>query len=291
MQSTAIQKAHPTFITFFSDLFAEKSSSENRSVQKSNFTLQNSVKALHSSASLRNLQQSITTQTDFLSAICHELKTPLNAIIAFSEILKDEVSNPKSVAECREYTNEIIQAASELNEIVHDLLDVGAINSGNFSVDVSKECNVADVVKRAIRLNYDYALRRNISLKSEVSEDVKKMGIKLDGKRLKQILTNLISNAVKYSSKGSEIKVFCRQNLETLEITVADQGFGMTQLQIQTAFNKYQTFDNPNRGSVDSFGLGLSIVKQLMELMNGTIEVRSEVNKGTEVILRFPHLM
>jgi len=297
MHSLTTQKAPLAFLTFFSDLFAEKSSSSFQA--ENNFSLQTSVKTLSPSALYEvpsaTLNAGVTKNlhsSDLLSAICHELKTPLNAIIAFSEILKDEVGNPKSVAECQEYTKEIIQAAFELNEIVHDLLDVGAVNSGNFSVDMSKKCDVSDVVKRAVRLNYDYALRRNISLKSEVSEDVKKMEIKLDAKRMKQILTNLISNAVKYSDKGSEVKVSCRKNnLGTLEIAVSDQGFGMTQSQIQLSFQKYQTFNNPNRGVVDSFGLGLSIVKQLTELMNGTIEIKSEINHGTEVVLRFPYLM
>ena len=75
------------------------------------------------------------------------------------------------------------------------------------------------------------------------------------------------------------------------EIIVADQGFGMTPSQVETAFEKYQTIENPNSGKVDSFGLGLPIVKQLVELQNGTIEVRSELNKGTEVKLKFPYFL
>ena len=76
-----------------------------------------------------------------------------------------------------------------------------------------------------------------------------------------------------------------------LQIIVADQGFGMTPSQVETAFEKYQTIENPNSGKVDSFGLGLPIVKQLVELQNGTIEVRSELNKGTEVKLKFPYFL
>ncbi len=119
--------------------------------------------------------------------------------------------------------------------------------------------------------------------------------IKLDAKRIKEVLTNLISNAVKYSPKQSEVKITAKNsfenNQEFLEICVVDQGFGMTNSQIQTAFQKYQTIQNPNLGSVDSFGLGLPITKQLVELQNGKLEVRSELNKGTEIKLKFPYLM
>ena len=113
--------------------------------------------------------------------------------------------------------------------------------------------------------------------------------IHLDAKRTKQILANLISNAIKYSPEKTEIKICCKENQKLLEITVSEQGFGMTFSQIQTAFQKYQTIENPNSGKVDSFGLGLPITKQLVELQHGTIEVRSKVNAGTEIILRFPY--
>ena len=119
---------------------------------------------------------------------------------------------------------------------------------------------------------------------------------------MKQIVTNLISNAIKYSSENTEIKISARcaevalgdlygaQN-KFLEISITDHGFGMTPDQIQTAFQKYQTIQNSNSGIVDSFGLGLPITKQLVELQNGTIDMISEVGKGTEVKLKFPYPM
>jgi signal transduction histidine kinase len=185
------------------------------------------------------------------------------------------------------YIKEIKQTVFEMNELVHDLLDVGVINSGNFAVDMSKKINVCDLMTRAVKLNYDYALRRNISLKTEITKDINP--INLDSKRLKQILTNLISNSIKYSPKNTEVKISAEIIKEKfLEIKIIDQGFGMTESEIEIAFQKYQTINNPNSGTVDSFGLGLPIVKQLTESMNGKIEMKSEVNVGTEVMLKFP---
>lgn len=254
--------------------------------------------------------------SDLLPAVTHELKTPISAIISFAENLRENFRDPKSVLECEDSISEIISVANEMNELVHDLLDVGQISSGNFSVDLSQNISISEVIKRSVRMNKDYAMRRNISLKTEISAEAMK-SIKLDAKRMKQILTNLISNAVKYSKAQTEIKIICKifsphptllaendhsghfldaqsphgeRELEKnfLEISVIDQGFGMTAEQLKTAFEKYKTFANENSETVDSFGLGLPIVKQLVELQNGSIEAISEVGKGTEMRIRFP---
>jgi len=235
----------------------------------------------------------IVSQREFMGAIIHELKTPLNAIVGFSQILRDEVRKPNFIEECDDCTQEIIKAANEMDNLIHDLLDVGSQISGNFSVDLSKFIDVRNIVERSMKLNYGYATRSNITIQSDIAENVSE--IKLDEKRMKQILTNLISNAAKYSPPRTKIKIVARKFSENkkdfLQIIIVDQGFGMTKEQIKTAFQKYKTIQNPNSEKVDSFGMGLPIVKQLVELQSGTIEMSSEVGKGTEIKLKFPYLM
>ncbi len=238
----------------------------------------------------QNIKKS--SQRDFINSIIHELKNPLNAIVGFSGLIKDEIKNPKSAEECLDYANEIEKAALDLNELIRDLLDAGSGAEGSFSVDTSKEINVADLIKRSVRLNYDFGIRRKIAIKSLVSSEVSP--INLDAKRIKQILSNLISNAIKYSPENTEVAVLAKNIMKDgqklLQIIVIDQGFGMDETQVKTAFEKYQTIENPNTGIVDSFGLGLPITKQLVELQNGKISVKSEVGKGSEFILEFPYL-
>lgn len=230
--------------------------------------------------------------SDFINSIIHEIRNPLNAIICFSEFLKQEVKNPKLAEECADYAMEINQAANDLSEIVEDLLDFGSIASGNFSVDLNNEISVQELIRRVIKLNYDLSLRRKIRLKMQIADDVDV--IKLDMKRMKQVLANLVSNAIKYSNEDTEITVSAKNIVKDgqriLQISVADQGFGMDEEQVKTAFEKYQTVENPNSGIVDSFGLGLPITKHLVELQNGKISVRSEVEKGSEFILEFPYV-
>lgn len=234
-----------------------------------------------------------SNSSEFLNAIIHELKNPLSAIIGFSEFLRQEVKNPKSSEECADYAQEINKVAIDLNELVHDLLDVNSATAGNFSVDLSKEIDIRNLIKRSVKLNYDYSLARGITIITDISDDV--FTIKLDAKRMKQILTNLISNSVKYSPKQTEIKISVRNisenNQKYLQVSVADQGFGMTKEQTHLAFQKYQTIQNPNTGMVDSFGLGLPITKQLVELQKGSLGVESEPNKGTKITLKFPYMM
>ncbi len=222
---------------------------------------------------------------EFLSAICHELKTPLSAIIAFSDILKDEISTSKSVEECLDYVKEIKNAASDLFDMVHDLLDVQKVESGNFSLNLDNNINLHEVLRRSIKLNSDYALKKNITLKLEIAENL--TPIKLDEKRMRQIFINLISNALKYSPDYSEIKITALEFDDFLEISVADQGFGMNKFEIETAFLKYKTIANQSSRKVDSFGFGLPIVKHLVEMQGGKIEIESEPKKGTKVVIRF----
>ncbi len=231
---------------------------------------------------------------EYISAITHELKTPLNAIIGFSDVLQEElakvVDNNASIVDIKtllDYVKEINHTAQEMNELVHDLLDVKAVASGNFSVNLTKKVDIIDLIKRSLRLNHDYALLRHVNFKMIIDSDIPP--IKLDAKRTKQILTNLISNAVKYSLVNSEVKVAVGVCEKFLEIKICDQGFGMSPDQVKTAFKKYGTIENPNSGKVDSFGFGLPIVKQLVELQKGTIEVTSKINKGTTIVIKFPY--
>ena len=289
-------KEEPSILAVISDfLFHAKETSQGLEVKRADndriIAKQDSSKN-EIISELKNSQN--FSNREFLSAICHEIKNPLNAIVNFSSILQMEIRNPESKEECLDYVKEIKQAALDLNELIHDLLDVGQACSGNFSVDVSKDVDVKNVIKRSVKLNCDYAIARGISLKVEVANDVCLM--RLDERRMKQILVNLISNAVKYSPENSAVtisakNITAKNSQKYLEIIVSDQGFGMTKEEVELAFQKYQTIQNPNSGKVDSFGLGLPITKQLVELQSGVIEAVSEVGKGTQMILKFPYLM
>ncbi len=288
-------------LNFFYDFFSEKLEkvSNKKSVQPQTFkTICTQIES--PSTQLHPTSTTTFSSCEFLSAITHELKTPLSAIISMSEILAENLAalssknfsaanlekNSELLTESKSCVTDIASVTSDMFSLVHDILDVSKISSGKFSVNLNSEIDLRDVVKRAVKLNYDYSLKRNVAIKVEISDEVKL--VKLDEKRMKQIFTNLISNAVKYSPVGSEVKISAQIKNNFLEICISDQGFGMTQSQIQTAFQKFQTIENPNSGSVDSFGLGLPITKQLVELQGGEIFVESKVGEGTRMKIIFP---
>ncbi len=239
-------------------------------------------------------------KSDLIPSIIHDLKTPLNSVVCFADLIKEEVEvGNLSKEQLLDYIAEIRSSASYMNDLVHDLLDVSC--SKGFSVDLNKDVVVDDFIKRSVKVNYSYGLRRKIEIETDIASDVGV--VRLDAKRMKQIISNLLSNSIKYSPENTKIKIVCRNlaphpmmfdrrpNPEFLEITIIDQGFGMNAEQVKMAFEKYQTIENPNSGNVDSFGLGLSIVKQLVEAQKGTIIIESEPNKGTIVKMKFPYLM
>lgn len=228
---------------------------------------------------------------DFLKSIIHELKNSLHAISGISEILKDEEVYKISPYERKEYLKNLDESVIDLKEMVFDLLDFASNDNQDFSfnTNLSEKIDIKELILRAVKLNKNYALKSSIKIESEIAEDVSL--INLDAKRTKQILTNLISNSVKYSPRKTTIKIsaknFIKNQQKYLQIIVSDQGFGMTQSQIKLAFEKYKTIKNINSNKVDSFGLGLPIVKKLVELQNGKILVNSTPNKGTDFILEF----
>ena len=130
-----------------------------------------------------SLERKKIVPNEFLSAIVHELKNPISAILSLAYLLKEELKTIKANnSECNEYIEDINLVATEMDELVHDILDVeSAAFSGNFSVDLSKEIDLKNIIKRSIKLNYDYSLKRSIEIKTEISDNIKP--IKLDANR------------------------------------------------------------------------------------------------------------
>jgi len=236
------------------------------------------------SSSICNQDLHSNSSQIFLSSIIHELKNPLNIIMGISHVLQKEIANPDSLNNCIECAKDLREVTQDLNELIHDILEVNYCNDG-FNVCLNWEIDIKEIIRKMIKVNKDYAIYKRIIINSYVDENLPL--VFLDQKRMKQIIANLISNAIKYSPKNSEIDVLANIVNNHLVIKIKDQGFGMNKEDIKNAFERFKTINNPNSGKVDSFGLGLPIVKELVEKQNGSIYVNSEVGKGTEFILSF----
>ena len=218
-------------------------------------------------------------KSDFLSSMSHEIRTPLNAIIGFSEAIK----NDNTVEECHNDASDIIMASQNLLEIINGILDISKIEAEkmeivNVNYNLKKTCeNLAKLVKPRIG-------EKPIELKVNIAEDIPDI-LYGDMAKVKEVITNILTNAVKYTEKGTiEFKVSCinQKDISTIFISVTDTGRGIKEENIKKLFTKFQRLDEDRNTTIEGTGLGLAITKSLVEMMGGKIIVQSEYGKGSK---------
>jgi cell cycle sensor histidine kinase DivJ len=224
-------------------------------------------------------------KTRFLATMTHELRTPLNAIIGFAEILLNERRMPLDAQKRGDYARLIHESGHHLLGVVNGILDVSRIESGNFDV-LAEPFALKPVVEGCCEMMALKAQAAGLSLSAEIDADLPE--IVADRRALKQILINLISNAVKFTKPGGTVTV--RATIEGADVclAVADTGIGIDAADLPRLgapfFQCGSAYDRPFEGS----GLGLSVVKGLVELHGGRLEIASRLGEGTLVTVRLP---
>ncbi|GEM_PF-4672231 len=220
-------------------------------------------------------------KTDFLATMSHELRTPLNGVLGFSDLLRE---TPLS-DEQREYVETISTSGEALLRIISDILDFSKLEAGNLALE-TLDFDLAATVEEVTSLLTVQAQPKGIALASVIAPGVP-TALRGDPVRLRQILTNLVGNAVKFTQRG-EIIVRVRLVEETtgaalIECSVADTGIGMTPEEIGHLFQSFSQADTSLTRAYEGIGLGLVMSKRLIEMMGGTITVESERGRGTTV--------
>jgi PAS domain S-box-containing protein len=224
-------------------------------------------------------------KSDFLSRMSHELRTPLNAMLGFAQLLELDQRSPLSEAQ-RPWVAQIQQAGWHLLEMINDVLDLSRIESGTLRLQV-EPITVREQVDASLALVERDLRRRHLSLSTQIDPDAAR--VVGDGTRIKQILTNLLTNAVKYNRDGGRIELTARGGLEPdqVEITVTDTGLGMTSDQLAHLFQPFNRLGR-ERSSTEGTGIGLVISRRLAELMAGSLTVRSQPGFGSSFVLTLP---
>ncbi len=224
-------------------------------------------------------------RTDFISTAAHELRTPLSVLIGYAELLTTpELSTNFSAEKQLEFLVEIKQKGLVLSQIIDDLLDISKMYSGN-KFDLSFEQLDPNVLlTKAFEQCQLQTTDHNFRM--ELSKSHGEM-IESDGHRLLQILENLLSNSIKYSKHGSMITLTSKVLTDRFTFTVSDEGIGMNDAQIAKIFDKFYRVDASNT-AVGGLGLGMSIVKQIVDVMNGIITIDSSLGKGTSISVSLP---
>jgi len=227
------------------------------------------------------------TKNDFISTTAHELKTPLTAILGFSELLLDPLSSQSLSEEQKgEFLHQIYERGEDLHQLIKDLLDISRIDSGLGSPMNLQEADLTVLLKKAF--NYYKIHEPDYSFELILPQEPCDSILNIDSKRICQILDNLISNAVKYSPKESNIVLKGEQTPDGGKISVKDHGIGMSQDQSSKIFDKFYRA-NPSNSKVEGLGLGMSIVKQIVEDHKGTIYIESTLGTGTTISINLPH--
>lgn len=231
-------------------------------------------------------QEAYRSKSAFLALMSHELRTPLNAIIGFSEILSRELFGPLGGARYTEYAGDIHDAGSHLLSLINDILDLSKADAGKMEL-MSEVVSLPAFFDDCLRFIAGRARNSNLSVSRSVPAVFP--ALEADRLRLKQILLNLLSNAVKFTLPGGRIAVTARQGSEGgIVISVSDTGIGMAPDAIPKALEPFRQIASPLSRKVEGTGLGLSLVKTMVELHGGRIAIQSAVNVGTTVELYFP---
>ena len=226
-------------------------------------------------------------KTNFLARMSHEIRTPINGIIGMNEVILRDSKDEKTL----KYAHMVNVSAHNLVELVNDILDISKLEANRISIEnqvyqlpsLLKEIKaVTEVRAQNKKLNYEIRISGNLPVQ-----------LNGDEKKLRQIMMNIISNAIKYTREGSvnvRLEGITRDGQYCLGITVKDTGIGIKPENIDKIFDAFERVDSVTNTGIEGTGLGLYIVKNLLKIMGGRIEVRSEYGKGTEFIIEIPQI-
>ena len=222
----------------------------------------------------------------FLANMSHELRTPLNAVIGFAEIIKDELLGAINEPRYRDYAADIHNSGKHLLQLINDILDMTKVEAGTYELreDV---CDVAKLVGDTVALVRNLALQNELTVRVDVPQDIPFLFA--DERGVRQVLVNVLSNAIKFTPKGGDVAVSARLEPDgMIALAVVDTGIGMAQDDIPQALTPFRQLEGSHGRKYEGTGLGLSLIKAMLDLHEGCLHVDSKLGAGTTVTAKFP---
>ena len=240
---------------------------------------------------LKKAEDANLAKTRFLNNMSHDIRTPMNVILGYAQLMKNEL-NGKEMPETLEHLEKLQQSGDLLLSIINNVLDMAQIESGRMELD-ENYCQIEDVWKSLFAVFDEKARKKNIAL--HYTMNVEHKHVLTDTTKIKEILVNILSNSIKYTPAGGSVMV----NVDELpcnepgymiaRIKVSDTGIGMSQEYLTKIFEAFTREQNTTKSKISGTGLGMSIVKKYVDLLGGTIDVKSELGKGSTFTVTLKH--
>jgi len=231
----------------------------------------------------RELETASRHKSEFLANMSHELRTPLNAIIGFSEVLNERLFGELNAKQA-EYVGDIADSGRHLLELINDILDLSKIEAGRMELDAA-EVDLPKAIAQTLSLVRERAERRGITLSSGVDDDV--CTVRADARKVKQVLLNLLSNALKFTPEGGRIDVRGAAYADRVEVSVTDTGIGIAPEDQEAVFEEFRQV-GASAARAEGTGLGLAISRKFIELHGGRMWLTSAPGKGSTFTFSLP---
>ena len=262
----------------------ERKSVENRlRTLREQYTAELTVKNEQLEARNQEVERANRLKTEFLASMSHELRTPLHTIIGFSELLSEQLEGPLTEKQQR-FVGHILQDARHLLELINEVLNISKIESGRLELK-PESFDFSQCVEEVMAGIRHQAATKNIQLENQ---NTFHDSLYADRVRIKEILYNLLNNAVKFTPEGGRVWIEAERQGEGLHISVCDTGIGIPEKEQRSIFEKFYQVGDTTGGVREGTGLGLAITKHLVELHGGAISVASQPGKGSSFRLVLP---
>ena len=276
-------------IIFYWNRTLKEEISQKEKIQKELEKERNNIQALNEELKkAKDVAENISKQkSEFLANMSHEIRTPMNSVIGFTEILDKEITNPVH----KEYLNSVKKGGNALLRIINDILDLSKIEAGKLEIR-NESLNPTNLFLEIESIFHSKIISKNIAFIVDIDKTIPKYII-MDGVRIRQVLFNLIGNAIKFTQKGHvklKVENVYKDNIKSkidLIFSVEDTGIGIDEKNLETIFNAFEQQDNHDVAKYGGTGLGLAICTKLIKMMNGEIKVESQKNKGSTFTVIF----
>ena len=274
------------FLTIFAmrKNLPENSEELREAERKANSALQANL-VLQTQLALDAIETASLAKSNFLAVMSHELRTPINAIVGYSEILAAPQSEELSVESRTSYLKTIVENANQLQSMINDILDLTRFERGTFKL-VEQKNDAAEIVEAALKFCRANAEHHSVSIVAQLIEDVNVRG---DLARLKQVIQNLLKNAIKFSPKGSVVNIdMHRAKGNDFVLSIRDAGIGISTEDSQRVFESFVQLEEGAARRFGGMGLGLAIARSIARLHGGDVTLNGNIGIGTEVQLTLP---